>query len=74
MYNIFYIYTYKYTRPSNTLTLSRPKRLYKPRLHKQPDQTHQQAQNASYLYMAKIHKPYNAPSHIISNLHICGDF
>ena len=23
MYNIFYIYTYKYTRPSNTLTLSR---------------------------------------------------
>ena len=22
MYNIFYIYTYKYTKPSNTLTLS----------------------------------------------------
>ena len=23
MYNIFYIYNYKYTKPSNTLTLSR---------------------------------------------------
>ena len=40
MYNIFYIYTYKYTRPSNTLTLSRSrslKRPYKPIPHKQPD-------------------------------------
>ena len=38
MYNIFYIYTYKYTKPSNTLTLSLSQRPYKPRTHKQPDQ------------------------------------
>ena len=37
MYNIFYIYTYKYTKPSNTLTPSRSKRPYKPRTYKQPD-------------------------------------
>ena len=37
MYNIFYIYTYKHTRPSNTLTLSLSKLPYKPRTHKQPD-------------------------------------
>ena len=37
MSNIFYIYTYKYTKPSNTLTLSRLQRPYKPRTHKQPD-------------------------------------
>ena len=37
MYNIFYIYTYKYTRPLNTLTLSRTQRLRKPIPHKQPD-------------------------------------
>ena len=37
MYNIFYIYTYKYTSPSNTLTLSRPECPYKPRTYKQPD-------------------------------------
>ena len=53
MYNIFYIYTYKYTRPSNTLTLSRTQRPYKPITHKQPNEPHQQAQNASRLYRAK---------------------
>ena len=53
MYNILYIYTYKYTKPSNTLTLSRTKRPCKPRPYKQPDQPHQQAQNAINLYMAK---------------------
>ena len=37
MYNIFYIYTYKYTKPSNTLTLSRTQHPYKPRTYKQPD-------------------------------------
>ena len=74
MYDIFYIYTYKYKRPLNTLTLSRTQRPYKPRTHKQPDEPHSQAQNASHLYMGKIHKPYNAPSHTISDLYICGDF
>ena len=53
MSNIFYIYTYKYKRPSNTLTLSRAQRPYKPRTHKQPNEPHQQAQNASHLYRAK---------------------
>ena len=74
MYNIFYIYTYKYIKPSNTLTLSLSQCPHGPRLHKQPDHTRSQAQNASNLYMGKIHKPHNAPSHTISNLHICGDF
>ena len=36
--------------------------------------THSQAQNASHLYMGKMHKPHNAPSHTISDLHICGAF
>ena len=53
MYNIFYIYTYKYTKPSNTLTLSHSKRPYKPRTHKQHNEPHPQAQNASRAYMAK---------------------
>ena len=53
MYNIFYIYTNKYTKPSNTLTLSRPKCPYKPTSHKQPNEPHQQAQTASHLYRAK---------------------
>ena len=53
MYNIFYIYTYKHTRPSNTLTLSRTQRPYKPRLHKQPNEPHSQEQTASHVYMAK---------------------
>ena len=63
MYNIFYIYTYKYTRPSNALTLSRSrslKRPYKPRLYKQPNEPHPQTQNASNVYRAKMHKPHNA--------------
>ena len=68
MYNIFYIYIHKYTRPLNTLTHSRPKRPYKPRQYKQPNEPHQQAQTASYLYMGKIHKPHNAPSHTIRQL------
>lgn len=37
MYNIFYIYTYKYKRPSDALTLSRTQRPYKPIPHKQPN-------------------------------------
>ena len=73
MYNIFYIYTYKYTIPSNTLTLSRHKCPYKPRTHKQPNEPHKQEQAASRVYMSKMHKPHNAPSHTIGNLHICGD-
>ena len=54
MYNTFYIYTYKYTRPSNTLTLSRTQCPYKPRTHKQPDKPHQQTQAASHVYMGKM--------------------
>ena len=53
MYNIFYIYTYKYTKPSNTLTLSRPKRPYKPKQYKQPNEPHQQAQATSNLYIGQ---------------------
>ena len=68
MYNIFYIYTYKYTRPSNTLTLSRTQRPYKPRTHKQPDQPRKQAASRKPCIYGKIHKPHNAPSHIIWQL------
>ena len=53
MYNIFYIYTYKYKRPSNTLTLSISQRPYKPKIYKQPNEPHPQAQTASHLYMGK---------------------
>ena len=53
MYNIFYIYTYKYTIPSNTITLSRTQRPCKPTSHKQPNEPHQQAQTASNVYRAK---------------------
>ena len=53
MYNIFYIYTYKYTKPLNTLTLSRTQRPYKPTSYKQPDKPHPQEQTASHLYMGK---------------------
>ena len=78
MYNIFYIYTYKYTRPSNTLTLSRSHALNahtsQERINSLMSYTHPQAQTASHLYRAKMHKPHNAPSHTISDLHICGDF
>ena len=74
MYNIFYIYTYKYTRPSNTLTRSRfHAHTSQYRINSLISYTRSQAQTASYLYRAKMHKPYNAPSHTISNLHICGD-
>ena len=45
MYNIFYIYTYKYTKPSNTLTLSRTQRPYKPITHKQSNELRKQAQD-----------------------------
>lgn len=75
MYNIFYIYNYKYTKPSNTLTLSRTQHPYKPRTYKQPDKLYSltRAERKPYIW-GKIHKPYNAPSHTISNLHIYGDF
>ena len=77
MYNIFYIYNYKYTKPSNTLTLSRLRSLNahtsRERINSLINYTHQQAQTASHLYMGKMHKPHNAPSHTISDLHICGD-
>ena len=60
MYNIFYIYTYKYTKPSNMLTLSLSQCPHGPRLHKQPDQTHQQAKPQAIYIWAKMHKPHNA--------------
>ena len=52
MYNIFYIYTYKYTKPSNTLTLSRTQHPYKPRTHKQPNEplTHKRRPQAVYIW------------------------
>ena len=53
MYNIFYIYIYKYIKPSNTLTLSLSERQFQPRPYKQPNEPHQQAQAASHLYMGK---------------------
>ena len=73
MYNIFYIYTYKYTKPSNTLTLSRTQRPYKPRTHKQHDQTHQQAQTASHLYRAKCTSRIMHQAIWSGYMHICGD-
>ena len=75
MYNIFYIYIYKYTIPSNTLMISCSLNTHTSQERiKQPEQTHQQAQTASRVYMSKMHKPHNAPSHTISDSHICGDF
>ena len=53
MYNIFYIYTYKYTIPLNTPMLSFSQCPYKPRPYKQPNEPHPQAQTASHLYRAK---------------------
>ena len=52
MYNIFYIYNYKYTKPSNTLTLSRTQRPYKPRTYKQPDKLYSltRAERKPYIY------------------------
>ena len=61
---IYFTSTLINTKPSNTLTLSRSHAL---NAHtnqdyiKQPDKPHQQAQNASHLYMGKMHKPHNAP-------------
>ena len=60
MYNIFYIYNYKHTKPSNTPTLSLSKHTHKPIPHKQPDKPHPQAQAESRLYRAKMYKPHNA--------------
>ena len=62
MYNIFYIYTYKYTKPSNTLTLSLSQRPYKPRTHKQPNEPHSltSTDRKPFIY-GKMHKPHNAP-------------
>ena len=75
MYNIFYIYTYKYTKPSNTLTLSRSLNAHtsQDRINSLMSHTHKH-KTASNLYMGKMHKPHNAPSYTISNLHIYGDF
>ena len=53
MYNIFYIYNYKYIKPSNTLTLSLSQCPHGQRLHKQLDRPHSQEQTASRAYMAK---------------------
>ena len=50
MYNIFYIYNYKYKKPSNTLTRSRTQRPYKPRPYKQP--------NKLYSLTSADRKPY----------------
>ena len=68
-----YIYTYKY----KTVKRSRPHAINahasQYRINSLISYTHPQAQNASHLYMGKMHKPHNAPSHTISDLHICGD-
>ena len=74
MYNIFYIYTYKYTRPSNTLTLSRTQCPRKPRLHKHLGQPHQQEQTASHVYMAKCKSRIMHQAIQLGDLNICGDF
>ena len=55
MYNIFYIYTYKYTKPLNTLALSRTQRSYKPRPYKQPNELYSptSANRKPFIYRAK---------------------
>ena len=73
MYNIFYIYTYKYTRPSNTLTLSRTQRPYKPRTHKQPDNYTNKRKTASHLYRAKCTSRIMHQAIWSGDLNICGD-
>ena len=62
MYNIFYIYTYKYTKPSNMLTLSRSLNAHtsQERINSLISYTRSQEQNASHIYGAKMHKPHNA--------------
>ena len=76
MYNIFYIYTYKYTRPSNTLTLSRTQRPYKPRTHKQPDKLYSltSAERKPFIYRAKYTSRIMHQAIQLGKLHICGDF
>ena len=74
MYNIFYIYTYKYTRPSNTLTLSRTQRPYKPRPYKQPNEPHKQEQTASRIYRAKYTSRIMYQAIWSGDMHIYGDF
>ena len=58
MYNIFYIYIYKYTRPSNTLTLSRSYALNartSQECIKQPDKLYSltSASHKPFIYRAK---------------------
>ena len=78
MYNIFYIYTYKYTKPSNTLTRSRFHALNtyanRHRINSSISYARSQAQDRKLFIYGKMQKPHNAPSYTISNLHICGDF
>ena len=63
MYNIFYIYTYKY-KTSNTLTLSRTQRhTSQHRINSLISNTNNRKPQAVYIW-AKMHKPHNAPSHI----------
>ena len=74
MYNIFYIYTIN-TQDRQTRSRSHALNTHtsQHRIDSLISYTHSQEQTASYLYMGKIHKPHNAPSHIIGNLYICGD-
>ena len=77
MYNIFYIYTYKYTKPSNTLTLSRLRSLNthtSQECIKQPDKPHKQEQAASHAYRAKCTSRIMHQAIQLGKLHICGDF
>ena len=53
MYNIFYIYTYKYKKPSNTLTLSCTQRPYKPRQYKQPNEPHTNKRRTQAIYIGQ---------------------
>lgn len=78
MYNIFYIYTYKYTRPSNTLTLSRSHALNAHTsqgcINSLINYTRSQAQTASYLYRQKCTSRIMHQAIQFGDLHICGDF
>ena len=75
MYNIFYIYTYKY-KNSQTRSRSHALNAHTSQYRiKQPNKLYSltRADRKPCIY-GKMHKPHNAPSHTISNLHICGDF
>ena len=76
MYNIFYIYNYKYTRPSNTLTLSRTQRPHKPIPHKQPDKLHSPTSTSrkQFIYWQKYTSRIMHQAIWSGYLHICGDF